>query len=177
MRIGIDLDDVTYRFMEKVLAAYNTLYDAEVTMYDMQEDSLEAELGLNEKQIYEIFDLANLASLPLIPGARNAIYQLKDYHDVVFVTNRKLVASTLKMIDPDFPDITCLFAHRSTRPKWRICQTEGIDLLIDDEIKNVLGCRDNGTDYLIFDRPWNRYFHAPDHRVSGWDEITERLIT
>jgi 5'(3')-deoxyribonucleotidase len=161
--------------MEKVLTAYNTMYDAEVTIHDMKEDSLEAELGLNERQIYEVFDLANLASLPLIPGAHSAIYELKKHHDVVFLTNRKLVSPTLKMIDPDFPDITCLFAHRSARPKWRICKTESIDLLIDDEVKNLWGCRDNGVGYLLFDKPWNKYWDT-EHRVLDWNQVLTKLI-
>ena len=130
---------------------------------------------------------SEFSSVPPFQEAIEVIRKLGQHHELHIVTGRPdfLTEATHHMLQTYFPDIfssvefTNFFSEEKSRPKSKVCQDLGADLLIDDHIHHARVVAECGTDVLLFgDYPWNQADELPTNirRVSGWREIGELLL-
>jgi len=119
--------------------------------------------------------------LPM-PGAREAVTYLRQFHDLHIVTNRAesfreaTLADAVRHFDNPFAGMH--FANgfgadpgMPKRPKSAPCKAIGASVLIEDapsHAREVAAC---GIPVLMLDRPWNRKETPPGvTRVRSWEE-------
>jgi len=189
--IAIDIDDVLFPFNANLLDWHNLVHGSNLALGDYTSFRLEDIWGgtkaeatdkIGEFQRYP----GSLEGGPL-PGALEAIRQLKDRFALVVVTSRQ-VAITIETkiwLHQYFPDVFSgvYFAnyHNEREPrltKSELCQQLGIEMLVDDHLDYVTECAGQGMKAILFgDYPWNQADNLPEgvSRAGGWDEVVATL--
>jgi len=69
------------------------------------------------------------------------------------------------------------------KEKWEkvnVVLKVNLDVLIDDQYKNLEGSSGTGALLLLFDQPWNRttkIVHKDIKRVAGWPQVYKLVIS
>lgn len=118
-----------------------------------------------QKKMEEFFASQHFKDIQPIPGALDALHQLKEVYDLQIVTSRQffLEDCTRQWILEHFPDIFSevhFGNHYATegkkRSKLEICRAIGAFLLIDDSAKYAKECAEGGLPVVLFgDYAWN----------------------
>ena len=127
------------------------------------------------EQIFDYFHERSIPTLPLVPGARRVLRQLQDDYRIVLITARRPTArpQTLAWLEEHGIPFDELH-HTKDKPEV----AEGIVLAVDDHPEHVSDYLEQGVRVFLMDQPWNRTFSAPGAtRVSGWDELWQKLPT
>lgn len=176
LRLGIDLDGVTYEFWAAFRAwvafrlnralvdlprALRWNFYADWGISDAQFEDLLAE-GIAHGRLFAVGDP--------VEGAVEGLQALAADHEIVVITHRNRFGLS---------DI----AHRATRhwltahdipyAELHLCGTKtgfGVDLHLDDSPEVLTRLHNEGVRAVAFDQPWNS--HVTDvERVHGWSEF------
>lgn len=186
--LTVDIDEVLYPFVDRYLQQYNaergTDYSSEELKTFFILDDLHPDR--NPEDVYEehLYQAEELGFEPM-PGALNALTQLKDAYDIYVVTSRRpsMRPITEQWIGKNFPDVfSDIHFIRDADVKLtkaELCQRLGAKYLIEDHPDHVAGIEAVGTHVLLFgDLPWNRDVELPEgsRRVKDWNEVLEVLL-
>jgi len=191
MRIGIDFDDVVADSMQVIVDLQNKQYGTSYKLRDATSFHLEDIWGGTKEEwqskIDEFLSTKHLASLNPMAGVISALDALKkNGHELYIVTGRSenYVEATEQWIEKHFSD-TFNGVHYANhiqadpgqrREKSDICKENGIEVMIEDYMKNAKECADAGIRVFLFDQPWNQgELSANMERVRSWDEIVQKL--
>lgn len=185
MKIGIDLDDTIWKFHEKFFEFYNLKYGTTHKIEDYNIYDMGLFLNLDKKNILALFDeyesLEKYKILPLMDDVERVLLELNKEHEIYFITARSertkdIVIERLKKI----------FLHSNQRvffthdENWNkifekvdFCLREGIDFMIDDNLKNLELCFNKGIKGILLTHPWNKYIEINFNiiRVNSWKEV------
>ena len=179
MRIGIDIDDTICDSIEAMLPyicmKYNLDYESEkakgYSYYEYM--NLENFEDFGKKNFSDILFNAKLKD-----KADYYINELFKNNEIVFITARgnkffddpfELCKKYLDKYDIKYNKLV-VDAH----DKGIICMKEGIDLFIDDSVRNCSSVSDYGIKVFIFDESYNRNDDRFE-RVYNWKEIYEKI--
>lgn len=193
--IAIDIDDVVAEFCPAFCDFLRERRGLEVLPEDYREDWVDW-LGLSiqgcKDLADELFgDKSFYLSLPVLPGTRRVLGQLKDRYEIVAMTSRRTSAkqTTRKWLDKNLEnmvgEIYFLGAYDDLAQKdlkeWPhnftkgdLCREVGVKCLIDDQPKHCLSVAEAGIDAVLFgDYGWNRQVEERGRlmRVKGWREV------
>lgn len=175
MRIGVDLDGVTYDF-HSVLRDYcqhvTGRWLPEITQWNCW-----GEWGMTKDEWFRHVHSASALGVlfrkgPALPGAELAIPLLmRDGHEVVIVTHRE--GQTAR-----WHTLSWLADHRITFDQIIFAADKtvlNLDVLIDDAPHNLEAARACGTRAVRFAQPWNAELDGYES-VAGWHEIPALFI-
>lgn len=164
MKLGIDIDDVIAEFVPSFLIYHNkkrglSLQYKDIKTYDINEYSgiSKDDLWEDIKEFYQTSEFHNLTPVKGIDTLSNSD------HDIYFVTARldSTEQPTINWLDRYnlIQDDNRLFMN--VKNKGHLCKMLNLDVLIDDSIKNLNTCEENGIVPVVFDRPWNQGYDFP----------------
>lgn len=186
-KIGIDLDDTIWIFHEKFIEFYNNKFNTKFNVGDFNEYNLIKFLNINEEELHNLFlefEKDDYKILPEIENARDSIIKLSSYYDIYFVTARpffydELIKFRLRDIfNLNFPVFYQYDENRNKiKEKVDFCIEEGISIMIDDALHNLIPMARVGIDCYLLDYPWNRVESLSEKiiRVKNWEEILNFL--
>lgn len=181
-RVGVDVDGVLADHVTALIPRMRAKYGIELRW----EEATQWRLPLGDSDIVVEFleamtDLEWVAGIPAYPDAAGAIRELASLAEVVIVTARPRAAA----------DTTINWLNRHGLPFYEfVCgidadkNRQGLDLLIDDYLGNILGFLAEGADIgagvgtgvegrigVLLDRPWNREGRDELFTASGLDRF------
>lgn len=192
-RIGIDLDGTVADYMAGAIPALKRHYGLEPN-FAVEAYTIEEVFGLttetrppNMRQTLYIED--NLfARLPQLEtddhfltstlrrelGPINIYFvTARDNHPVIMSDTRHWLEQNTDTFDDAF----------HVQDKAEFCRMAGIQVMIEDEVRQIVGLLDAGIDVIMRDQPWNQHLPADPHgledrkgrltRVHNWREMVE----
>ena len=194
-RIALDIDDVTADFTEAMRVWVNTATGANLqphhyaAEYDFWEHygKVWADHGIAELVDYAKFtnELSlDQSSVPIVQGAKEAIAQLKQNYEIIFITSRDpiLLDETRRWLDKHIDrTIPIYLANNPTvqstpQTKGELCVELGVQLLIDDNFNNCEDALANGVEAILFGSyGWNARAPKTLTRCTSWEEVLEHI--
>lgn len=190
MKIGIDLDEVLADFLPALIEYHNTTYGTFLVRDQFQSYRFwETWGGTREEAIQKVYDFYKTSyfrNMKSVAGSQEAVSVLKQNNDLLVVTSRQddVAEATKEWIAQHFPNVfsDVLFANHysqngSSTTKKQICDSVGVDVLIEDSPEYALECLNPKRKVLLLDYPWNRGFELPQgiYRVNSWKEILDSI--
>jgi len=176
MRIGLDLDGVTYDFVGQFRNYLKYVWQHEHDMPEPIEWHFAESWGLTTDEFSERIQQGIDANIlfrfgSAYPGAVDTINRLYDYgHSIHFITHRDPRAwahTTEWLIDAGINYDTLNITADKTAVRT--------DIFLEDNIDNYLQILQSGTWSVLMDRPWNRLGDCFLNRVHGWDQFSEQV--
>ena len=191
MRIGIDMDDVVADSMDAIIRMNNEKYGTSLKKENIWSYHFRDVIGITReeelKRLEAVFAEDQRVTLRPMEGAIEAITALKHAgHELYVVTARPLTDAlqTERWLDHRFPKAFAGVHYANlnevdgviVRKKSAVCKELGIELMIDDNMKNALDCASAGIRVFLFDQPWNKgELYAGVARVHSWEEIVKKI--
>eukprot|EP00761_Pharyngomonas_kirbyi_P001564 gb/GECH01001568.1/.p1 GENE.gb/GECH01001568.1/~~gb/GECH01001568.1/.p1 ORF type:complete len:205 (+),score=54.90 gb/GECH01001568.1/:1-615(+) len=194
--IACDLDEVLGTFVEQLAQFHNRVYNTNLSLSDFDSYQFWNVWGGNAKEaatkINEFFESPEFDSLKPIPGAHEALKELKEKgYTLVLVTSRQtfLKEKTMKFLDKNYPGIFDQvrlgnhYGEGKKKSKPEMCRELGASILIDDSLKYCTECAHDDIKAVLFDLngeyPWNNTdepLHSNITRVSNWKEALNVVL-
>ena len=185
MRIGIDLDDVTFDSITQLNIFYNRRYNTSFKIEDYKIYHVEHIWGGLPGKAKEILDEFSRSqefnSIVPMELAVEAISNLKKVGDfVAFITARyeSEKEKTPSQIKKYFGDIQIpvFYTEQLSLTKLEICKLNNINLMLEDRIDYSEVIAKGGIQVLLFDKPWNQG-KLPNRitRVKNWLEASNYI--
>jgi len=184
MLIGIDIDDVLLHFTPALIEYHNHTYKTSLTYDQFKSPNFwEVWGGTKEesrKKVDDFFKTTYFRKMQPIVGAKEALFELRKKHNLVNITARPnyLETETREAINKYFPDSIQKIYLRDyydfrKYSKRDICDSIGVDLMIEDSPYYALECLSPNRDVILFNRPWNIEVDLPKEieRINTWDEV------
>lgn len=190
MRIGIDLDDVLVQFLPSLIEFHNNKYGTDLKLDQFASYQFwETWGGTKEEAIQKVYDFHKtpyFSNMPPVIGSQDAIKSLSEKHELYVITSRQndVAILTRKSVQTHFPDsfseinFTNHYSQNShSRTKKEICDSLGIDIMIEDSADYAISCLDNGRKIFLINQPWNvkRFIPQEVSRVNSWQEIVDSM--
>lgn len=194
--IAIDIDDVIAYTTEAVCAWANELTGKSLTLEDYRVET-DADYWHYYESIWAIHGMTSLSLnvyfesfvhdpslIGMVPGAREALEQLAEKFDIIFVTSRDV--KTRDLTQQWFRDKLGFEVHvhfataghheygKQAPTKGQIAESLGAEFLIDDNPEHVQSVLDHGIKAVLFgDYGWQH--RAPEYMVrkKTWPEVVE----
>jgi uncharacterized HAD superfamily protein len=190
MKLGIDIDDVITKSMEAYVEDYNKNYNDNLKYENIIDYRLwNLFKDFTEKDLIKFFDdffEEKAYKLDLVKGVKEALNSLNSEHEIILITSRPAIFNekTKQFIDLHFPELDLKIIHSDTstfnhsgKDKVDLCLENGIDILIEDQLRYAKKCADKNIKTFLFDCPWNQDVEENENmvRVKNWSEILEKL--
>jgi uncharacterized HAD superfamily protein len=168
MKIGFDLDGCVIQLMPTILSILKQKYGLSYTERDVTSFKLEDCLGITEKVIIDVVDLA------IMKWERNKPYEgaidfINEYHrrskqKVTFVTARrpKFRIATFNWLDRWLPHTPYELILTGDYNKGEITSNVGLNVFVEDNIDGVFDLAQNGIFVFMPARPWNKDVGLPN---------------
>jgi len=191
MKIGIDLDDVLCQTMRAVIKFHNNIYETNLKIDDVINYSLCKIWGGTEeettKKIHEFHKTDYAKNIKPVKGAREILEKIKINNELYIITARPFdaIGETEEWVQDHFPNIFSKiyftdqpYENTANITKEKICNDIGIDIFIEDNLKNALKCRCADRKVYLFDYQWNQTDKLTDgvKRVYSWEELGKSLL-
>lgn len=183
MRIGIDIDDTmadTFDYLMPYIAEFfdldiKYLKDNNISYSTLPEKMKKRELEFAKKYYDKV-----IPNTPFKPKVTEYIDKIKNLgHEIIIITARdktlyideyKTTIKELKNNNINYDKLICNF------DKAKICETEKIDLFIDDSIANCNKVNQLGIETILFNSKSNIKEKTNLYRVDNWKEIYDKII-
>ena len=175
---GIDLDEVLGGFVPAIALWHNATHGTELTADDFHSYKFcDVWGGTNEEsvdKVHAFFDTEYFTGIAPVPGAREALEELKEDFDLVVITSRQhaIQDETRRWLDAHYPGIfrKVLFGNHwskdcpdptimnaSKRTKEEMCKEVGAVALVDDAVGYAFGCSSAVEKVILFGNySWNQ---------------------
>lgn len=195
-RIGIDLDGTVVDYMAGAIPALKAHYGLEPN-FNVQAYTIEEVFGLtketrppNMRQTLYVEDhlFAKLPQLEvdnnlltlflkkaLGPDLKIYFVTARDNHPVIMADTRNWLDRNTEIYDDVF--------HVGNKAEF--CKMAGIQVMIEDEVRQIVGLVEAGIDVIVRDQPWNQHLPADPHgleddkgrtiRVHNWREMIDAV--
>lgn len=138
LRIGLDLDEVVFNYVDPFLDWYNKKYGkswsrADLKTYSFEESGILPK-GSNNAFIKEFVQTKDYWELPLMPDAQDAIQDLGDEYDIVFITSRGVngIPAAHELLRENSLDYGPILHSTKDLTKGQICKELGLYAFVDD---------------------------------------------
>ena len=193
MIIGIDKDEVLAQLLKYFLGFYNQREGTSFKPEQFHTYRWEDILGVPLEKIIEYTYLVLGVDQPIepVPYAVEGIQKLREQgHELVVVTARAELFKepTTRWLDQYFKYQFrgVRFANKGApfdknvdciKNKIRICEEEGIEIMIEDNPKYLGACTQAGLRGILLNYPWNLNEETPINtiRVNSWREIPQYI--
>jgi len=190
MKIGIDLDEVLVEYLAVLIDHHNATYNTSLTKEQFKSYKFwEIWGGTREEaiqKVYTFYQTADFKNLKPLPHSQKTIDILKQNHELFVITSRPhdIREITKELIDEHFPNTfsNIIFANHYSQngeeiTKKQICDSVGIEILIEDSLDYALECLNEKRKIFLFDYPWNQSEKLPAgiHRIKSWKEILRHI--
>ena len=178
MRIGIDVDDTITNSWESLLPHYSRLFKIDENTLRKSKPyymSVKDLITLDEyfDMILPIYDEV-IPKVKLKDNVKEVINKLyEDGHHIIFITARGRGHTDPYKQTKDYLDKHNIKYNKiivNATNKAEVCQTENIDLFIDDSVRNCKIVSDIGIESLLFETYYNKEDETLYH-VKSWIEI------
>ncbi|GEM_PF-4689914 len=181
-----DFDDVLVDVTRGFLRFYKQKQGLEAE-YEKIETDLALLLNITEDEELRLWDrfFESEEYLSILPHSQalKTLEKLREKFDLIILTNRvdRFRQSAIKWIERHLPGYfsKVLFSvdfPEGKQSKGAICAELAVELLVDDEPKNILSCVDHNIPVVIYDCPWNRKLHRDIPRIKSLEEIEEIFL-
>ncbi len=192
-KIAVDKDDVLIDFNSQLCQFHNQTYGTALSIEDFITFDFSRVWGCSEDEAFSrvmsFYQSTHYGQIKRVDGAMSALERMKRDHDLLVLTARpeEVKQETIMSVTKYFPGIfsDVHFAHAfgsgQRRTKAEVCLELGVELLIDDSLGNVRGCRAAGIETYLYRRPWNMSLTDDELRNEGilpvrsWSEILTRM--
>lgn len=182
--IGVDIDEVLTPTFSSVIDYHNALSGDRVTLDQLTDYGFLTALGERREDIIQKivdFFFSDFNDLQPIEGSVEVLKQLSQNFSLIALTSRQseLTDLTHAWLKQHFPGIFqevkignyfgLADSHRVT--KAQMCQSLGVNLLIDDCLEYALDCAQADISVMLFGNyPWNQARALPSQitRVNDW---------
>lgn len=179
MKVAIDIDNTLLRcksLLYKIASKLEQKGSFKLSNTPIEISHDESKNFSNEKKHIIFGALGNIDKYEEIDGAVETINKLAESgHQIVFLSNRpnirllnNIVLTWLenKKVKYDFVIINC-------GNKVEFCKKHGVDLLIDDSVRNCVEAQKNGISTILFGKPEN--YNYVDLSDAKYDATKEDL--
>ena len=191
--LAIDIDEVLLDTLRSFLEVYNRNNETDFKREDFYDYIWQDILRISREQaiheFYEFMQSKEGLEMPQIPGAKNALDELKLRYKLVSATNRSedFREVTLEQLKLNFqdaipPNLVYFGNHYSrngnNKSKADLLKESGATRLIEDQYPVALECASRGIQVYMLDSPWNQKqipINLPIIRVYDWTHILEEL--
>ena len=177
LRIGIDLDGVVFRTLDKVLERYNHDHGTSFVSDEIQDWNTHNWMN-GDRKVYDYFiDPRTFVDLPVNAHAVEVLYRLDKKHEIFLVTDTHHRCWDIRMqeLQRIFPKEDYTFIEDRKIFVGKFKELLMLDVLLDDKPENVLHFNQQGYGTAVmYDWVLNRYV-SNVKRVYGWLEF-EKLI-
>ena len=189
-KIAVDLDDVSFNFMDPFLYFYNSISGTSFKRKDMfsyrLEDVFEEPTEQVEKKLRQFYDSSFFENLPTLQGARFAFKSIKEKGDeIIIVTSRfeeyrGITNNALREnFSGNYSNIFYSFSRYNPNGKTKaeICEEQGASCMIEDCLKYAFECDSKGIPVFLMNNPWNQgnLEGTVITRVNNWKEILKNI--
>ncbi len=178
LSIGIDLDGVVFRTLDKVLERYNALHGTKYVSDQVKTWNTHEWIG-GDASIYDLFlDPQTFIDLPMNDHATEVLERLDKRHDVYIVTDTHYSCLETRMgeLYRIFPPDRFLFMEHRKIFVGKFKELLMLDVLLDDKPANIMRFKERGYGKpIIYDWVLNRNVQDVD-RVYSWLEFEQRMI-
>ena len=187
---ALDIDDVSFPFVEHFLYYHNRTYGTTLTPADVT-NSYNKALGLSgpevARRIYSFHQEEDL-HIPPVDGAQEAVEHMATRGPVFAVSSRHPMfqSRATRWLDKAFPGMIAgvvLIGHPSevprSRTKLEVCRELGATVMVDDTRSHLVGCDEYGVRGAWFGRyawqPAEQAAPAGAIRCFDWDAVEEMV--
>jgi len=179
LRIGVDLDGVVFRTLDRVLEIYNEHKGSSYQADDIRSwDSHHWMDG--DEYVYEIFNDPEIyRDLPLAPGAREVLTRLDSRHEVFLVsdTPAHCLVPRMEQLRRVFPPDRVRFMGERQIFIGKFKEHILLDVLLDDKPANIVRFQQAGHGTaVVYDWLLNRELTGYP-RVRDWYEFEKMIET
>eukprot|EP00921_Rhytidocystis_pertsovi_P010491 GHVQ01016860.1.p1 GENE.GHVQ01016860.1~~GHVQ01016860.1.p1 ORF type:complete len:331 (+),score=57.62 GHVQ01016860.1:305-1297(+) len=199
--IAIDVDEVLAQLVHGVAQFHNDKFGTNLTLKDFHSYNFADVWGGTTEEamdkVTDFFGTHYFHDLAVVPGAQEAIKQLREKFDLVVVTSRQfyIEEETRRWIERHFPNTfsKILFGNHWTkegqyqhgvfRSKKELCEMCGAICLVDDAPKYMSETHEHLVLSILFDLDnsygWSRDYQLPADncfRCACWDEVLKHVI-
>lgn len=181
--IAVDIDEVLAAEAEYIIAYSNKHWGHSLTLDDYTEhwafwgiDNMDPEF---ERRADELHAPGTVSKYRVLPGAKQALRELAERFELIIVTSRRkrVESETRVWLDKNFPGIFSRVIltgfwdnvddpSRHLHSKGDILQDNGVDYLIDDQVKHCASATRHGIGAVLFGD------YASSHSVALPDGVT-----
>ena len=177
LRIGIDLDGVVFRTLDKVLELYNEDKGTDYTSDQIMDWNTHEWIG-GDRSVHDYFtDPETFRNLPINEDAVEVLYRLDKKHDVYIVTDThyRCLETRMQELYRIFPKDRFSFMEDRKIFVGKFKEMLMLDVLLDDKPENVRHFNQKGYGKAImYDWVLNRYVKDAE-RVYNWLEFEEKI--
>jgi uncharacterized HAD superfamily protein len=188
-RIAVDVDEVFFPFVEHFVEHSYQQYGSEKPKVYFSYE-VEKVYGIPfEEAVQRVHDFIGMDHDHILPIEESieAIEELHDRYDFTAVTARdaRFQVKTKDWLHKNLregviEDVICIGWAIGDKPlrKVDVCRQIGAVLLIDDSLKHVSECAEEGIEGILFgDYPWNQADQLPSGvtRCKDWPAVREYL--
>ena len=187
--IGVDIDEVLLDLVTPLTEFHNERYGTTFSRKDFKTYNL-GDTWLCSKEeaygkIYEFFHSPYFEQIKPFRKSQKVVDFLSKNNELIIITSRPdyIQNKTEKWIERNYPNnfsrmhFTHEWSKNGNTRKKDICLSEGVNVLIEDNLDKALGCASTSIDVLLFDCPWNQKQDLPKEitRIYNWGEILDIL--
>ena len=179
MRIGIDVDDTITNSWEALRPHYSRLFKVDEDILKQSKpyySSVKDKLGSIDEYFEKIVPIYDevIPQVELKDNVKEVIDKLsQDGHDIIFITARGRGHTDPYKQTKDYLDRHKIKYDKiivNAANKANVCQSEKIDLFIDDSTRNCQATSDLGIETLLFETNYNKDNDTLNH-VKSWLDI------
>lgn len=176
MKIGIDIDGVITDFVRTFQEVVREKYKVELPEEQIREHDLYKVLGIPVEELRELVMKVFPQDLKPQLKAVETIQKLAEKHQIYIITAR----------EPETMDLSETWLNNHNVPRERLAfikegdkhkfiEEHNLDIVIDDNLKEIANWIGVVPNILVFDHPWNQSLNINNSfvRVKNWDEILQ----
>lgn len=178
--LGLDLDGVVFDYEAAVRARFAAMLGVAPQTLGRQTRWSLVESGwpIRNEDHFRVLHTAAVrdgmfATMPTIPGAAEALWQLSDAGVYIRVVTHRLGFKGVHASAAG-DTVTALDANRIPYRDLTFVADKpavGADVYLDDAPHNIANLRGAGGFAVVFDQPYNQHVDGP--RARNWDEVVE----
>ena len=176
IKFGFDIDGCIANIIPSLCMVVKKKCRKRFTPYNISRYSIEEVLNISRSKVIEIINevIADVDNIKPYPGAIGFLkkYYVYSQEPIILVSNRWDTSNTHLWLDKW---VTVPWAVKYTDcTKGKIVKDLGIDVFVEDRIKNAEHISLEGVKVLLMSRMWNKFYRSKDEniiRVRGWKEV------
>ncbi|MEI6352424.1 MAG: hypothetical protein WCO35_00605 [Candidatus Nomurabacteria bacterium] len=192
IKIGVDIDDILLPFNDGFIKLVNKKLNTDFKIHNWSSRVLEDETKYSKEMIFELLDEFSFSKeakeVTPIFGAIESIEKMNNLGcELYAITARPLYLEkeTKELIKKHFHNHFKEVYHLGSRKKGEYLKVDkgifskefGINIFIEDSLKNSLDIAQHNIPVILLDNPWNQEENLPENifRVKDWNEILQKI--
>lgn len=180
LKIGIDIDGVITDFVSTFIEVINEKYNIRFGHEDVKEHDLYKVLGISEDEAKKLIIETLDKDLQPQPYAIDELNKLNREHDIFLITarphnTRNITEQWLYKHGIKYKEL--IYLDEGKKHKLKEQSNLKLDVIIDDNLKDIINWIDKVQLIIILNHPWNKSLNIKNNfiRAYNWIHISEIL--